>query len=388
MRLMRLLAIILTLGVVTGLAVAEEPQVNGRVYTLGEGEDAVPVVEVWGTAYEMGYAHGRLLAEAVREMCSSTAPAMMQKMNKTPQQVDEVYQRQERFIPQPFLDEMQGLADGAGVTLEEVQRLNTIPDLSEYHCTYFAAWGSAVADGHLYQIRALDYEMEAGIQRHPVLLVYVPKEGNGFVNVTWAGFIGVVSGMNERKLAVSEIGDNFGPKQETLDGEPMPFLLREILQYCDTLDQATRLIQNSKRTSSYHYCVGDAKANGGRGEARGFVTSKDQCDVHRPDDQPHPKHLNDLVYMSMGLDTPQEWPRSHNARLFERLQANYGKIDRIVAAQEVMYKVRTGNLHAVVYDVSDLKLWVANAEGRSPGYARQYVGFNFGASIHQFRKYR
>ena len=230
--------------------------------------------------------------------------------------------------------------------------------------------------------------MNAGIQRHPLLVVYVPKEGNGFVNVTWAGMIGVISGMNEQKLAVSEIGDNFGPDNETLDGEPMPLLLREVLQYCDTLDQATTLIQNAKRTSSYHYCVGDAKANDGVGGARGFVTCKTYCNVHGPDDQPHPKHLKDLVYMSMGLDTPQEWPNSHNAKLYARLEANYGHLDQKVAALDVMPRVKTGDLHAVVYDVSGLTLWVANAEGKSPAYSREYVGFNFGAAIHQFRKYQ
>lgn len=369
-------------------ALAQEPQVKGRTYTLGEGKDAIPVVEVWGSGYEMGYALGKLTGEEIRDMCATTMPLMLSGMGKTPAQVDEAYQLQAKHIPQPFKDEMQGLADGAGLPLEQIQRVNTIPDLSEFHCSYFAAWGSAVADRHLYQIRALDYEMNAGIQRHPLLVVYVPKEGNGFVNVTWAGMIGVISGMNEQKLAVSEIGDNFGPDNETLDGEPMPLLLREVLQYCDTLDQATTLIQNAKRTSSYHYCVGDAKANDGVGGARGFVTCKTYCNVHGPDDQPHPKHLKDLVYMSMGLDTPQEWPNSHNAKLYGRLEANYGHLDQKVAALDVMPRVKTGDLHAVAYDVSGLTLWVANAEGKSPAYSREYVGFNFGAAIHQFRKYQ
>jgi len=380
--------VVCLLAVVTTAAAAQEPQVNGRTYTLGEGEDAIPVLEVWGSGYEMGFAQGQLLAEQVRDACATVVPVMLQGMGKTPEQVDEVYRQQAPHIPQPFKDEMQGIADGAGLAVEEIQRLNTIPDLSEFHCSYFAAWGGAVKDGHLWQIRALDYEMEAGIQRHPLLVVYVPKEGNGLVNVTWAGMIGVVSGMNERKLAVSEIGDNFGNDKETLDGEPMPFVLREVLQYCDTLEQAIRLVETARRTSSYHYCVGDAKANDGRGDARGFVTCKDYCNVHGPEDQPHPKQLKEVVYMSMGLDTPQEWPKSHNEKLYERLQANYGRIDGTVAAQDVMRNVKTGDLHAVVYDVSDLKLWVANAEGKSPAYNRQYVGFNFGASIHQFRKYQ
>jgi isopenicillin-N N-acyltransferase-like protein len=372
----------------TDASAAPQPEVKGRTYTIGEGADAIPVLEVWGTPYEMGFAHGRIMADAINDSCATTMAAMLTGMGKKPEEVDAVYRQQSPFIPEAFKEEMKGVADGAGVPVEQIQRLNTIPDLSEYHCSYFAAWGRAVDDGHLYQIRALDYEMEAGIQRHPLLVVYAPTEGNGLVNVTWAGMIGVISGMNEQKLAASEIGDNFGADKETLDGEPMPFVLREVLQYCDTLDQAVRLIQNSKRTSSYHYCVGDAKANNGRGDARGFVTCKSYCQVQGPDDQPHPKHLADVVYMSFGLDTPEEWPKGRNAKLYERLLANYGHLNPQVAATDIMRNVKTGDLHAVVYNVSDLKLWVANAEGTSPAYTREYIGFNFGASIHQFRKYQ
>lgn len=391
--LIAVMALIAALPVAAALAAtdastAPQPEVKGRTYTIGEGADAIPVLEVWGTPYEMGFAHGRIMADAINDACATTMVAMLTGMGKKPEEVDAVYRQQAPFIPEAFKEEMKGLAEGAGVPIEQIQRLNTIPDLSEYHCSYFAAWGRAVDDGRLYQIRALDYEMEAGIQRHPLLVVYAPKEGNGFVNVTWVGTIGVISGMNEQKLAVSEIGDNFGADKETLDGEPMPFVLREVLQYCDTLDQAIRLIQNSKRTSSYHYCVGDAKANNGRGDARGFITCKDYCQVQGPDDQPHPKHLADVVYMSFGLDTPEEWPKGRNAKLYERLLVNYGHVNPQVAATDIMRNVKTGDLHAVVYNVSDLKLWVANAEGASPAYTREYIGFNFAASIHQFRKYQ
>ena len=96
-------------------ALAQEPQVKGRTYTLGKGKDAIPVVEVWGSGYEMGYALGKLTGEEIRDTCATSMPLMLSGMGKTPAQVDEAYQLQAKHIPQPFKDEMQGLADGSGL---------------------------------------------------------------------------------------------------------------------------------------------------------------------------------------------------------------------------------------------------------------------------------
>jgi isopenicillin-N N-acyltransferase-like protein len=35
----------------------------GKLYTVGKGDDEIYVVHLWGTPYEMGYAHGLLVTE-------------------------------------------------------------------------------------------------------------------------------------------------------------------------------------------------------------------------------------------------------------------------------------------------------------------------------------
>ena len=55
--------------------------------------------------------------------------------------------------------------------------------------------------------RILDFGAGAGLEKHPLITVYHstrPGE-NTFVNVGWMGFLGLVSGMNEKRVAVSEI---------------------------------------------------------------------------------------------------------------------------------------------------------------------------------------
>ena len=375
----RLLACLLLLGLVTA---GYAQQVNGKMETIGTGTDAITVLYLWGTPYEMGYAHGKLAADKIKAFYTTLEAALQAEFNASLDMLGLVWTQQEPFIPLEYIEEMKGLAEGSGIPFDRVKAVSMIPDVSEYHCTYFAAWGKAVPDGHLYQMRCLDYAMKAHIQDYPALIVQKPNGGNVFVNVGWVGMIGLVSGMNANGLGVSEIGDNFGPAHETLQGEPMPFLLRDVLQKAKGLDDAITMIQGAKRTSSYHYCVGDAR----KMDARGFVTCMDYCQVHTGPQQPHFGHaLQDVVYLSMGRDdTIAEWMKSDNKRLYDRLKATYGKITPQVAIKDYMPYVDTGGLHAVVYDLTALKLWVANANGEVQAYRQGFVEFDLKAALAKF----
>jgi isopenicillin-N N-acyltransferase-like protein len=345
--------------------------VKGSRATIGTGEDAITVLYLHGTPYEMGYAHGQLAKQEVAHLCQDVVATMAAGAGITMEQVDEAWATMEPFVPPAYLEEMNGLADGAGIPLQAVQRMHAVPDLSEYHCTFFAAWGSATRDGHLIQIRALDYKTGAHIQDHPALLVYRPDEGQPFVNVGWLGFIGLVTGMNAAHVAMSEIGDNFGEAHETLAGEPMPFVMRDVVQFADNLPDAVKTVRDAKRTSSFLYCIGDAKIP----DARTLVTGSDFCRVYSSRSLPFAL-LPGVVYTSMGMDS--NW----NPKVRQVLEQGEGNIDPDFAAQTLMRGCKTGDLHSVVFDATTLELWAANAtpEGE-PGYNREFVRFNLDEAL-------
>ena len=58
-----------------------------------------------------------------------------------------------------FKEELRGLAEGSGEPLVLMQRVHMIAVISEYSCSGVAIWGSATRNGHLYQIRNLDYSL-------------------------------------------------------------------------------------------------------------------------------------------------------------------------------------------------------------------------------------
>ena len=370
---------ILTALLLLATSAGQAEQINGRRWALGKGADAVTVIDVWGTPYQMGFAHGRLVKGELAGYWETFFGLIKQQMGVKDAQLDEAWQVMSRHIAPEFLEEMQGLADGAGVPLRWVRWMHVIPDLSwlpplHYQCSYYAAWGKAVPDGHLYQMRALDYWREAKVQDRPAIILYRPQRGIPFASVGWIGWLGVASGLNAKGIALSEIGDAFGPEHETMDAEPWVFMARRVLQYADSLPAAVDIIRGAKRMSSYDFLIGDGKAK----SARQVITAKDIFREYDWQGTPHQQPaLEDVVYLSMSLENAT-W----NRKLYDRLKANYGHLTAQVAMSDLMPRVGTGDLHAVAYDATALKLWVANAEGTdSPAYNRPYVLFDLRAAL-------
>ena len=344
--------------------------INGTVATLGEDTDEVKLLHVWGTPREMGYAHGKLLADEIKDFYTKITAAMTAGMEVEVSVLDQAWAQMEPFVPQEYLEEMEGLAEGAGVALRDIERVHAIPDLSEMDCTFFAAWGDFTASGHFVQLRALDYATEAHIQDNPAIVVYHPNEGPAYVNVGWCGFIGMVTGMNAERICMSEIGDDFDKDHHTLQGEPMPFVMRDVIAKATTLEEGVEVVRRAKRTSSFLYLIGDAKLPG----AKALQTSPETCEVYDRANLPWGS-VGDAVWMSMGMDS--DW----NEKVRDALKAQAGKLTVESAMEDLTSELGTGDLHTVYFDATDLKLWVANADiDESPAYDEGFVMLDFGAA--------
>jgi len=344
------------------------------VETIGEQGNEITVVYLKGSPYQMGYIHGSLFKDVIPDLYNAILGAAKEYASLT--LLDIAYNQMEPYIPEAYKQEMQGLADGAGVDVKTVHRIHAIPDLSELDCTFFAAWGNATVDGALVQIRALDYATGLHLQEHPAILVCQPDSGRRFVNVGWLGFIGVVSGMNYDGIEVSEIGDDFDRANQSLAGEPMPFVLRDVIQYTQTLDEAVSLVKNALRTSSYLFCIGDAKIPA----ARSLKTGRTVFEVYSDETNPNAL-LDDVVYFSMGVGS------SWNNQVYNFLQPKHGNID-VNTGIELMQQLGTGDLHSVAYDPAHNRLFVANAGvDETDAFRRSFVEFDLGRADSIFADY-
>lgn len=354
---------------------------TGAVETIGEGDNQITVLYVAGTPYEMGYEHGRLLAEQVRATIADVEAGTLKLLPKAVRDsrlltdrekralvdslLDEAWQRMRRFTPREDMEEMAGLAAGSGVPLKTIHRMHAIPDVGETSCSALVAKGAATRDGHVYQLRILDYGANFNLQRRPLITVYRPGGANAFVNIGWIGFVGVVSGINDKGVAISEMG--FGdPPGETLAGVPMPFLLKNVLRYANNADQGAAIIRAARRTNSYIYFLGDRQ-----GDAIGMITSAQSFQAYRANEQETLRvgnktlpQFRDVVYAG-----------HYEKKQAELVQQMQGAFD-VPAIQELARHIAMkSNLHTVIYDLTAGKIWVANRKDNIRAADRPYVEF-------------
>ena len=241
---------------------------------------------------------------------------------------------------------MRGIADGAGVPEEDVIVANFIPEL--FDCSGFAISGSATKDGTLYHGRVLDYGCDWRLQEHAVLTVAEPRGKIPFVNVTYAGFIGSVTGMNAERISIGEMG---GRGMGHWDGMPMAFLVRTVLEGADTLDRGISIFRDNPRTCEYFFVLADGET----GKAVGMEAAWDKFGVVGMGES-HPKlphAIKDAVVLSAG-DRYQE--------LVKRVEKGLGTFDA-ASARHLMDRpvAMKSNLHSVLFETTTTRFWVANA---------------------------
>jgi len=219
--------------------------------------------------------------------------------------------------------------------------------------------------------------MNGPFRDYSAITVYHPSdEGHAFANIGMISFIGGLSGISESQLAISEIGvaypdATFG--SESRVGIPFIFLLRDILQFDETVDDSITRMANSVRTCDLILGVGDGKLN----EFKGFEYSSEYLyvidDINlRPVNQTWHPQINDVVYWGMDWLCP-----SYNLVLSGQIQKYYGEITPQIAIQYLTAVEMSGDNHIVYYDLTNSLFYVSFGApfacgGPAAGYARQF----------------
>jgi hypothetical protein len=343
--------------------VPREPDTKWR-----EGNGSLEIKDGWrvlrarGKPYDIGFQHGRLLAPNIKRLCERIVYGVgfyysLEKGRWFPAEAAKLLERQRPFIAPEYFEELRGLADGAGLPLATVQAANIFPEF--FHCSGAAVFGKATKGSTLLHARVLDYMTDVGLQDEAVLMAIEREGARRIVNVSYAGFIGSVTGMNEKQVAIGEMG---GRGEGKWDGTPMSFLLRGALENCDTLEQALDYMRTKPRTCEYYYVVSDGKSR----TARGLATTPEKFEVVAPG-QAVPL-LPDPVEDAMLLSANDRY--KHLVRL---VRGSYGKIGpeefRKIIARPVAMR---SNLHNAIFEPPTLTTWIAHASRHAPACDQPY----------------
>jgi len=327
-----------------------------------------------GSWHEMGRQHGALLKEEVHAGVQAFLRYSGRRGRDRATLVN-TFHRMKPHIPARYLQEMEGLAEGAGIEVEAVQAAHMIP--THFHCSGAAAWGRATLEGKLYHTRSLDYAIDIGgrkaVQESALVIVSKPPEGHAHAAVSWAGFIGCVSGMNAAGISVGEMGCR--SRDESLDGMPMVFLLREVLHESSTLADGIGIFEKGPRTCGFNFILAD----GNQPAAVALEVNRSRVVVFHPEDDDHPPHfpLIDTVrrvnhFVDPGMARSQRGvydPRKSKlgSWLFYQgmsayFRKHFGRIDdRVMVGQLRLYPPTCPCLHQAVFCPTDRTFWVSHA---------------------------
>jgi len=226
--------------------------VRGRLHLVG----SVPVLRVSGTPREMGYQHGAALKPQIHFLYTQYYEAMVKRLvGET--DLEAWAHATEEFIPEAYREEMRGLAEGCGLSYDQVLLVNTMVDrFQTVMCSTVVAAGDATKDGEVYFGRNLDFPGRNILQRMTIVLEWEPEGGTPLVSVTWPGVLGVLSGMNANGVAGATMQIHRG--RERRPGLPYMLMYREALATARTKDDVFALISKAKRTCSNNFMVVDA----------------------------------------------------------------------------------------------------------------------------------
>ncbi|MBK8914688.1 MAG: hypothetical protein IPM64_08845 [Phycisphaerales bacterium] len=299
----------LLLGAIASPAAAGDAAVCGRRTEVG----GIPVIEVWGTPCEAGFAQGYLLAPALVSVFDDfvLSPAI----SRSPEVYEEVIRpavRRSFVWSDAVLAEMEGILAGAAARLgaaphsrvlnramvrEDLEVANTLADWRGVMCSSISLWGERTTDGETLTARNLDYPVVGGVDKAQFVLVHRGDGHVPWVGVSWPGLIGLYTAMNADGVTVSVHDARGLPTTATEGFTARATVLREALEGArggTFAEQFQRALEGRVLA-----CGGNIHVSGPRAAASGSPARVFEWDGNRRD-----SGVSSREAPYAGLDTP------------------------------------------------------------------------------------
>lgn len=219
---------------------------------------SVPYIQVEGPAYERGRQYGEQAEARIHKSVEIYTPAFAANG------LDDARVRElaGRFLTvirdfdAEAADELRGVADGAGLEVEQIVAINARTELLYWQddgCTGVACLPAATADDHV--LLAQNWDWRPACAESTVVLHIRPDSGPELITYVEGGLLGR-AGLNSAGIAVT---GNFLRSDQDFgrSGVPIPFIRRRILQ-SQSLAEAVGWVVRTPRAFSSNHLIADA----------------------------------------------------------------------------------------------------------------------------------
>lgn len=352
------------------------------------------VLYIKGTPYEMGYQRGILLKDNIQGFIEK----FFKNMNYSQEDILKFYQSAKFSLHQDIIQELKGIADGSGVSFEDIIVANLLIDKSYLSCGSLVVFDKSTKNTQRYQVRTLDWNMKVGIEDNWVIVVYQPKGALRYAIITTNGLIYTVTGINEKGLAIDAM--LFETQDSNLTGTPVGFLIHEVLRKADSVSSAISIIRSAKRTTGVIYTVSNGYCS------VILETTAEKMDIFNQDrfDEQTSNYAIPIAYagfrtalplspsiklMQKDYRNPFERVVYHNIykRIAKFVKAHYGQLDKnLLIKLTKIIAIRKNNLLNIVYLPRKLDFWVAFSKPNSPAYKNRYIHYNLKSLIKTYER--
>jgi hypothetical protein len=157
--------------------------------------------------------------------------------------------------PERYQRELNAAFAAARCKPEEIEALTVANSLIELRCfglcSAFLVEPERSATGEMLFGRNFDVPSYGSLDRLLLVVICRPAKRHAFASVSWPGFIGVLSGMNDTGLAIACL-DSGSAKDDSpvfCPGTSLSLTFRRILEECSSVEEAQRLLAGARRTT-------------------------------------------------------------------------------------------------------------------------------------------
>lgn len=313
----------------------------------------MPILHLQGSPREMGERHGQECGRWIGRVAEHYWQVLQASPLAIPHReilkgIREIEALIVEHTGEAYLEEIRGIADGAGVTYDDIFVLNCAYDLmvsrgdpavrGEKHsrferlasgCSSFVAWGRATKGGRVIGTHNDDGPRYPG--QFQVIRIVRPEEGFSFISPSMVGRLAQHSTMNSQGLLVVGTALDNGTKEHVEEaGLPLSVIFRHLSQHCSTTAEAVQTLERLPLIVAGNYLFADRSRT---------VELIQATPLHRVSVKPEPgdQHVHVTNHALVEeikpyLDLRPLGSTHYRYQTLERdIHAEYGRIDKDVA---------------------------------------------------------